>query len=225
MPLPQGRNRHSSTKSASSAVRAIRSEPLKETERRPVETRVFSKGLSGGVPTAALNAQAEIGRELWRGSLAPFSPFSVIQTEMARWVDDFWRGAFTGRPTPGLFTRMPTAGLPLTGIAALPRADLKETANGYQAQVELPGLKRQDIDVRLDGDDLLVRGVKADSSSRRDTDYHMCERRFGQFERRIPLPRDVDREACEADFHDGVLNIVLPKKTIAARGDRRIEVR
>src|SRR5262249_14484723 len=145
--------------------------------------------------------------------------------EMARWMDDFWRGTLSARPMTRLFERLPTAGMPLPAFPVLPRTDIKETKDRYHIHVELPGLTRQEIDVRLEGDDLLVRGTKTEGKDRQAADYHLSERRFGHFERRIPLPHEIDRDAAEAEFHDGVLDVTLPKRADLIAKERKIEVR
>ncbi|HWE46228.1 MAG TPA: Hsp20/alpha crystallin family protein [Caulobacteraceae bacterium] len=159
--------------------------------------------------------------ELWRDT---WRPLATIQTEMARWFDEVWREAASNR---GGYINT-SRGLPeLTGgtsFAGLPRADLKETDKDYRLHVELPGLKVADVQVELDNDALVVRGMKADESRDDNANFHITERRFGRVERRFALPRDVDHTAVKADFRDGVLNIVMPKDADADQR-RRIEVR
>lgn len=224
MPEPQGRNPQTTVD-----TRPERDDKRKEIERkdgdvkngqqRPIESRAFAD--------AEREAETNLATavDFWNDAWRPFGPISVIQTEMARWMDDMWQGAISARAAPSLFMRTPTSGLPIAGIAGLPRADVREAADHFQVQVELPGLRLRDIDVRLDGDDLVVRGTKSEAERRKETDYRLSERRFGRFERRFTLSRDIDPDRTEAEFNDGVLNVTIPKRADRTPPERRIEVR
>jgi HSP20 family molecular chaperone IbpA len=191
-------------------------------ERRPFENASFNaprQARGGDVTTerSSYLTTPEIWRETWR-------PLATIQAEMARWFDDVWREAASNRA--GYIST--TRGLPDlaggTAFTGLPRADLKETDKDYRLHVELPGLKVADVQLELDGDALVVRGLKSDDHDAEAANFHITERRFGRVERRFALPRDVDHTAVKADFRDGVLNVTLPKDA-AAEQRRRIEVR
>jgi HSP20 family protein len=158
----------------------------------------------------------------WRGAI---EPFIGMQIDMNRWIDDFWRQAVglgggtslrTARPLS-----MPTAA-PLLG---LPPVDLSETDGAYKLCVELPGLTREDVDLQIRGDALVVSGHKAESKDDAGAAYRISERRFGRFERSMPIPPDVRREGIEAAFKDGLLQITLPKTAEATQTGSRIEIR
>ena len=199
----------------------------KDAERRPFEDAPFAGPDFVQPAPAQSDAQTgerspylttpDIWRETWR-------PLAAMQTEMARWFDEVWREAASHR---GGYINT-TRGMPelagVNGFAGLPRADMKETDKDYRLHVELPGLKIADVQLELEGDSLIVRGVKSDDQHRDGTNFHFTERRFGRVERRFALPRDVDADAVKADFRDGVLNVVLPKDATAEQR-RRIEVR
>ncbi len=228
MPEPQGRNaqiKPETNRDVSKAGEQRSSEKLGE--QRPSEGRSFTGG-NPESPRAGLNPASltpgRVGPDFW-DSWRPFAPVALMQSEMVRWVEDFWRSALSTR-SASVFAPLQGTGFPMMmGTPGVPRADLKETADTFKVHVELPGLKPQDIDVRLEGDDLLIRGTKSDGSGQTQADYHLSERRFGQFERRIPLPHEIDREAAQAEFHDGVLNVTLPKRANGKTFERRIEVR
>ena len=194
----------------------------KDGERRPHETASFDAARRPRDDDAMSERPSylttpDLWRETWR-------PLATIQSEMARWFDEVWREAASNRG--GYISS--TRGLPelagATGFAGLPRADLKETDKDYRLHVELPGLKVADVQLEVDGDALIVRGVKSDDHQTDNANFHITERRFGRVERRFALPRDVDPTTVKADFRDGVLNVVLPKDA-AAEQRRRIEVR
>ncbi len=98
------------------------------------------------------------------------------------------------------------------GVGAwMPVSDVYETPDRIVFQLEIPGLDQKDIDVRVDGDELLVQGER-----RMDRDpageFHRVERSYGKFVRRFPIPSAVDRDAVEAVYRSGVLRITLAKR-------------
>jgi HSP20 family protein len=194
----------------------------RDAARRPHESAAFA------APAQALSDAWRADRmtvltppELWRDA---FRPLASIQSEMARWFDDLWREAANGRGALSAYERSPAATLaPMAVFAGLPRADLKETEGEYKLHVELPGLKAKDVNLEVDGDTLVVGGVKSDHRTGDDVNYHITERRFGRVERRFALPVDVDPDKIRADFSDGVLNITMPKDADTPR-KRRIDV-
>jgi HSP20 family protein len=199
------------------------------------EARSFREPGGGGEAPGQGVAQssrqlAETGRragrqvaDAWGRSLDPFFAF---QHEVDRWFDDMWR-QFTGAGMPSpLRTARPLSTMsspaPLFGI---PPADLKETEQAYQLAVELPGLSREDIDLQLRDDLLIIRGHKAEESEDAKANYRFAERRFGRFERAFPIPDDVDPSGVDANFRDGVLRISLPKRPEAAQRTSKIEIK
>jgi HSP20 family protein len=110
-----------------------------------------------------------------------------------------------------------------------PRVDVSEDDREWRIEAELPGVKQDDISIQVQNDALILRaqlrqdqevlagptdgqqqGKSAQEQQQRR--YYRSERRFGYFERVLPLPENVDEENIRADFRDGVLMIRLPKK-------------
>jgi HSP20 family molecular chaperone IbpA len=163
----------------------------------------------------------ERGVDLWRQSMFPLTTFS----EQMNRLSEFWRTAIPGVAAPALSPLSgPGAGM-MQGLMGMPSADLYETSDSYHISVELAGMRPQDVEVMVDGDTLIVRGEKRDIYREEHAGFRVNERRFGRFERRFHLPRDADREAVEADFHDGLLEIRVARHPELEHGRRRIEVR
>jgi HSP20 family protein len=82
-------------------------------------------------------------------------------------------------------------------------------------RADLPGVDTKDVRVDLDENGLIVRGERRSEHEEKGEGFFRSERSYGSFERRIPLPRGVDRSSCEATFDNGVLQITLalPKST------------
>jgi HSP20 family protein len=92
-----------------------------------------------------------------------------------------------------------------------PSADVYETADAFVVQVELPGLGEDDVDVRVDGDELTLRGERRMAGPARPESFHRMERSYGLFSRTFKFPEDVDPARVTAQFRDGLLRLDLPK--------------
>jgi HSP20 family protein len=91
-----------------------------------------------------------------------------------------------------------------------PPTDLYETEDKYVVRVEVAGLRDQDFSVTLDNNYLVVSGSRPDVLERRA--YHQMEIRFGEFSTVVALPSQVDSDQTIAEYSDGFLVVMLPKK-------------
>jgi HSP20 family protein len=106
----------------------------------------------------------------------------------------------------------------------MPPVDIYQ--NGNQELVikaELPGLKKEDIDVRVENNTLTLRGERKREETVKNEQFHRVERSYGAFSRSFSLPSTIDTEKVNADFKDGVLSITLPLREEAR--PRQIEVK
>ncbi|HLA79499.1 MAG TPA: Hsp20/alpha crystallin family protein [Vicinamibacteria bacterium] len=110
-------------------------------------------------------------------------------------------------------------GLAASGFS--PTADAYETADGFVLQVELPGIQPDDVDLQVDGDQVLLRGERRPTVTGRPERFHRMERPYGHFSRAFRLPQDVDPEGVQARIDDGLLTITLPKARGAKPRGRR----
>jgi HSP20 family protein len=105
----------------------------------------------------------------------------------------------------------------------VPSVDLAERDNEYVLKADLPGMREQDIDLRIDDDNVLtIKGERREEETKRVRGYEYSERSYGTFSRSVSLPSGVDASKIEADFRHGVLEIRIPK-TEAARA-RKIPI-
>ena len=102
-----------------------------------------------------------------------------------------------------------------------PLVDLEETDDAYVFELELPGVRREDVAVEVEGNELRVAGEVRERE--RTGILRKQTRRTGRFEYRSTLPQEVDPERIEASLADGVLTLRVPKQ--ASSQPRRIEVR
>jgi HSP20 family protein len=93
--------------------------------------------------------------------------------------------------------------------AWVPAADVFEDDTHYEIEIELPGVKREDIDVQLNGNELVVTGEIKER--RREGLFRRRTRRVGEFEYRVTLPAPVKRDEVEASLAYGVLRVFVPK--------------
>lgn len=106
----------------------------------------------------------------------------------------------------------------------VPLADLSESDGAYRATVELPGVPREKISIRLDSGILTIEGVRAPDPDSREAEHLRVERSHGPFSRVFHLPGPVDQERVEARFHLGLLEIVLPRTPGMPGGPLRIKL-
>lgn len=102
-------------------------------------------------------------------------------------------------------------------------ADLVETDDSLILKADLPGLKPEDVDISVSDGVLTVKGEYKTEKEEEEGNVHFRERRYGRFQRAIRLPGNVDTDAAEAKFEDGVLKISLPKTEEAK--PKQIEVK
>ncbi|QPQ56117.1 Hsp20/alpha crystallin family protein [Allosphingosinicella flava] len=107
-------------------------------------------------------------------------------------------------------------------VMAWPSIDVEETDDQVRITAELPGMRQEDIDLRIEDGMLMLSGERKDE--REDKERGYSERYFGRFERQVALPRGVREDACDAQFKDGMLTITIPKSEDAAKG-RKIEIK
>jgi|ERR1700704_1644795 len=104
-----------------------------------------------------------------------------------------------------------------------PTLDVYEDKDKITVKAELPGMKKEDIAVSLNGDTLTVSGERKEEQEKKDKETYRSERYFGRFQRTITLPQPVDASKIQANYKDGVLTITLPKSEEAK--PKQIEVK
>ena len=137
-------------------------------------------------------------------------PLLSLHREVNRLFDDVFRGF--GAPTLAGFDRG----------AGWPHVELGETDKELRVTAELPGLDENDVEISVEEGALTLRGEKRSEVEDKDRGY--SERSYGRFERRIDLPKDIDRDQASASFRNGVLTVTLPKTEAANEDVRRIPI-
>ncbi|MCA9524166.1 MAG: Hsp20/alpha crystallin family protein [Myxococcales bacterium] len=104
-----------------------------------------------------------------------------------------------------------------------PALEIVEEEELYRVKVDLPEVKREDIELKVENDVMTISGQRQDEREETKAGYYYSERRVGSFTRSFRLPKHVDDENVSAEYRDGVLTVTLPKAAVS-RG-RTIDVR
>ena len=119
----------------------------------------------------------------------------------------------------GLFGELfnPAAPWSEARVQPLPlRVDVRETPEAYVVLAELPGVKKDAIEIQIEGDEVSIAAEIARAAEAKEGEKWLRRERFhGRTERRFALPQEIDAERADAKFADGVLELALPKKAPA----------
>jgi HSP20 family protein len=149
--------------------------------------------------------------------LAPRDAFQFLLSEPFRMMQEFMRFPFGGSADPDRWFG------DFRPATLQPQIDVVDSGDAVSVTAELPGIKKEDLEVMVDDNALILRGEKRHDSRSREEGCYRIERAFGRFQRRIPLPDNVDPSRAEARFEDAVLNIRIPKSS-QPRRQRRIDI-
>jgi len=109
-------------------------------------------------------------------------------------------------------------------IDFIPKVNTREGKSAYHIEVELPGIKKEDVDVKVDGNILTISGERKIKDEVKEEDYYKVESRYGEFSRSFTLPEKVDVENIHAESDNGIVEIVIPKLTIDT-SSKKIEIK
>jgi HSP20 family protein len=113
-------------------------------------------------------------------------------------------------------------GIPLADMPWAPFGDVSETDDAYIVRVEVPGVNKDQVDVQLQGGELVISGDIQEEEPGEGRRRHRSSRRTGRFEFRAYLPGDVNPEGVTGQLSDGVLTVTVPKAEAAK--PRKIEI-
>jgi HSP20 family protein len=143
------------------------------------------------------------------------SPFE----EMEKWFEDFFRRPFSlMRPSWFPRLRMPE----IEEVA--PSVDVFEEGDDVVVKAELPGMSKENIDVKITDDIVTISGEKKKEEKIEKKDYHRMERSYGSFTRSFRLPSEVQTDKATAKFKEGVLEVRIPKTEEAKKKEKKVLV-
>jgi HSP20 family protein len=145
-------------------------------------------------------------------------PVSALQRRINHLFDEFTeRGALSAQQPADWHWNMPAV-------------DVVENADQIEVTAELPDVKQEDIQLQFDGDQLVMKGEKRVEREHKDEEkgpegYHLQERFYGHFERRIPIHVAVNRELITAEYENGVLKVLMPKSAEQKDQHQKIDIK
>ncbi|WP_405291599.1 Hsp20/alpha crystallin family protein [Algibacter sp. Ld11] len=128
----------------------------------------------------------------------------------SNWLDDIFN-----RDLPSVFTSNFNTGV------SLPKVNIKETADAYVVEMAVPGLKKSDFKLDLDHNVLSISTEKKETHEEQQENYTRKEFGYSAFKRTFTLPETVNDDNISANYQDGILNILLPKKEEAKQKPAR----
>jgi len=146
-------------------------------------------------------AKKEQGALVQREEMQPVSPFA----EMDKYFENFFRTPFSMLSNPIMQSIMPKA------VDMAPSVDIFEEGDDVVVKADIPGVKKNDLDVTITENSLTISGERKQEKKVKEKDYHRVERSYGSFSRSFRLPENVNGSKAKAEFKNGVLEVRLPK--------------
>jgi HSP20 family protein len=94
-----------------------------------------------------------------------------------------------------------------------PRVDILETEKAFEVQVSAPGMNKEDFQITLEDNALVVSGERKFKKEKKEANYHSIETQYGTFSRSFRLPENADTQHISAEYSNGILVIEIPKDT------------
>ena len=149
-----------------------------------------------------------------RGS--PFEMFRRLDEDMDRLFHQIWGGGRSlmrgrGADAPSMW---------------MPQVEMREEGGKLHVYADLPGMKKEDVKLSLEGDQLILQGERQSSreEGQQGSSFYHSERSYGSFYRSIPLPEGVDPQTAKADFKDGVLDVTFDAPRRPQQQSRQIDI-
>lgn len=164
----------------------------------PSNTQIEESGDKGSERSRAR------GRSVSRQSQQPQS--QSLLPDVDRLWDSFMERFGFGTPWPFQLSDQR-----MMALGQRPRVDIIENPDDIVVTAEIPGVRREDLDISMTNEMLTVRGEQSRESEREQGGYHRREIMRGSFVRQVRLPCPVDTERATADYRDGMLTVTMPK--------------
>jgi HSP20 family protein len=150
-------------------------------------------------------------------SAKPLGEPTQAEQEMERWFDEVMGRPWRRFGLPDWWRRREL-------VPRQPAIEIAEDKETVIVKAEIPGLKKEDLQVNLSNSLLTIRGERKQAAEKKGKGYYYSERSYGSFSRSIQLPTEVRSDKVSASFKDGVLEIRLPKTEEAKQRDVAIKI-
>ncbi|ADU66662.1 Hsp20/alpha crystallin family protein [Desulfurispirillum indicum] len=138
--------------------------------------------------------------------LDPLRPLREFERQFGELLDRFSGKAGSGSKESPFFA---------------PSVNTREDEQGYVVEVDLPGVPKEDVTIDVAGNVLRISGERREEKREESEGYIHQESSFGKFQRSFTLPGDIDVENVQASYHDGVLNVTIPKRALTGSSQPR----
>jgi len=155
------------------------------------------------------------------------SPFHLMR-RMAEDIERLFDSDF-GRVGYGMSPRMSSSPWRHEGRLAealwAPQVETFRRDNNLVIRADLPGLSKDNVNIEVEDDVLMISGERSDENKDERDDYYRSERNYGRFFRALQLPDGVDADKIEATFKDGVLEVTVPAPKVQTPRNRQVKIR
>ena len=148
------------------------------------------------------------------GGITPYR-FGDIQRDFDKMMEQFQHDFedFWGRPQrwqPGMRWRHR---YPMMPFGAIPSVDLEDRGKDFRLTADLPGFQKEDVEIEVGEDSVVIQAKRTQVEEEKQKNYVRKERAAQTFYRRVRLPEEVRSDDAKASLNNGILEIILPKKT------------
>jgi len=194
----------------------------KKNQQRTKQTATPSSSALQATSKSGGRSQTGVTRREQNAAESPFATLRRFGEEMDRIFEDFGFGGVRLAPTvaSGL-DRLRSIGNEMW----TPQVEIIERDNQLVVRADLPGMTKDNVNVEIAGDALVIRGERKDEREEEDKGYYRSERSYGSFYRTVPLPQGINIEDATADFRNGVLEITMPAPQRVEQKQRQLEIR
>jgi HSP20 family protein len=142
------------------------------------------------------------------------TPFEEIEQRF----QDFFRRPFPLQPS--FWPRMRVS----ETEEVSPKVDIYDEADSFVVKAEIPGIKKEDVEVNLTNDMITISGEKKREEEVEKKGFYRMECSYGSFSRSFRLPEDVQTDKAKATFKDGVLEVKIPKTEEAKKKEKKVDI-
>ena len=152
------------------------------------------------------------------------SPGTLISLhrDMDRWFED----ALKSVGMPSLDSNLQSRAMPGISLSNIyrPQIDVSGDSNGYEINLDVPGLTESDLSLEVKDEVLIIKGQKEERTEDKDKHYYRVERSYGSFQRTLALPDDAIGDEIKANLDNGVLRLEIPRRETATQEGKRISI-
>ena len=103
--------------------------------------------------------------------------------------------------------------------------EISDKGKNYELKAELPGVKKEDLDIEIDSNYVVINAQKSEEKEENDKTYKKTEFRYGEFSRTVYFPEEIDTDKTEAKLEHGILKIEAPKKVVENENKKKLSVK